>query len=76
MIEISYKCKCMSAEAKVSVIPRDPKRDVVEWMQTIVQPTLGYDHKTRSPGCTRPAMEYAKIPIDKDLPVGAFSRRQ
>lgn len=64
MIEIRYKCTCMPAEVGVSVIPRDPRRDVVEWLKQIVEPTLSYDHATRSPHCRRRSMEYAKVPID------------
>lgn len=64
MIEIKYKCQCMATEVALQLIPRDPARDIVEWMETIVQPAIGYDHRTRSPRCHRTKMEYAKIPLD------------
>lgn len=77
MIEIRYKCFCMALEVGVHVIPRDPKRDVVEWMQQIVEPTLSYDHTTRSPHCRRTSMEYAKIPVDPASDaIGAKTRPQ
>lgn len=65
MIEIKYKCQCMKEEVALQVIPRDVNRDIVEWMREIVQPAIGYDHKTRSPKCHRAKMEYAKIPMDE-----------
>lgn len=64
MLEIRYKCLCMGAEAVVHVVERDPARDVVEWMEEIVQPSIAYDHRRRSPKCRRAKMEYAKIPVD------------
>lgn len=63
-IELKYKCLCMATEASIHVVERDPAGDPVEWMRTIVEPSISYDHIRRSPKCRRAKMEYAKIPID------------
>lgn len=64
MIEVRYKCKCMGLETSLQLIERDAKREAAEWMEMIVTPAISYDHRTRSPYCRRPAMEYVKIPMD------------
>jgi hypothetical protein len=64
MIEVRYKCACMLAEAVIGVVQRDPQRDVIEWMETIVQPAISYHHRSHSPRCMRQAMEYLEIPMD------------
>jgi len=70
MIEVKYRCGCMAAEAALLVIPRDPKRDVAEWIDGPLMAAVSYDHKTRSPFCRAVALEYLKIPADD--PTGAI----
>lgn len=69
-MKVIYKCTCMPAEVTITVVDRDPARDVVEWMETIVLVSIGYDHKSRSPNCTAKAMEYAKLEVRDGQPLG------
>lgn len=65
MIEIKYKCRCMKAEAAVFVVPRDPARNVVEWIEGPVMSAVGYDHTTRSPFCRAEKLDYLKLPVNE-----------
>jgi hypothetical protein len=67
MMDVTYKCACMSKEATVVVPDRHPKGDLMEWME-LVQHCIGVDHRARSPICVATAMEYAKIPFDEAAP--------
>lgn len=70
MIEIKYKCKCCD-ERVVHVPPRLPGEDIADWMNLVVQAALYLDHRTRSPQCTETTMEYAKIPMTENQPLGS-----
>jgi hypothetical protein len=70
MIEIHYKCHCMPSEVSLLVRERTAEESVVEWMESVARPALGVDHATRSPLCMSSKMEYLKIPVDDDTPIG------
>lgn len=70
MIEIRYKCRCMSSEVELMVRERTGSENVVEWMETVVRPALGEDHQKRSPLCVSNAVDYLKIPFDENVPIG------
>ena len=72
MIEVKYKCRCMKDEAGVFVVPRDPNRDVVQWIDGPVMAAITYDHTTRSPFCRAEKLDYLKLPLDEQgLAIGA-----
>lgn len=64
--QISYKCACMTTEVLIDVPGRRPGEDVVTWMERIVRPWLGEDHRLRSPFCQAKAVEYLKLPLPED----------
>jgi len=51
MIQVMYECKVCKVKATVEVAIRETKMNVVDWMEWAVQPTIGRDHRTRSPFC-------------------------
>jgi len=65
----------MPKEVEVGVRARRDNEDVIHWVQEVLAPALGSDHHQRSPRCVRTKMEYAKIPVQKDQPIGAPVRR-
>jgi len=70
MKEIIYKCACMKEERTLHVRYRGATEDIVHWMQAVVQPAITNDHRQHAPLCTRTEMEYAKIELDRDRPIG------
>lgn len=70
MINLTYKCACMSCDAIVDVPERPPGSDLMLWMG-VVTATIAMDHGTRSPRCRSTAMQYVKTPlVDTDVPIG------
>lgn len=67
-MKILYKCFCMAVEAEIEVMDRPARGDLLDWMQNAVQPSIGVDHRARSPHCRAAALEYAKIPLDEAAP--------
>ena len=67
-MKIWYKCVCMEAEAEIEVMDRPNGGDILDWMRGVVQPSIGVDHRARSPRCQAQALEYAKIPLDEAAP--------
>jgi hypothetical protein len=67
MIDITYKCRCMSAEATFQVRNRVEGEDIATWMYD-VQRKMGEDHTKRSPLCLATKVEYAKIPAPENAP--------
>lgn len=68
-MNIFYKCKCMKSEATLEVADRREDEQIEDWMQH-VQMAISVDHRKRNALCTADKMEYAKIPVEKDLPIG------
>lgn len=68
---VRYKCVCMAAETEVGVRARRDGEDVVAWVREIVGGAIAADHHQRSPRCPRKTMEYAKIPVRPEQPIGA-----
>jgi len=71
MIEIRFRCLCMSEEKGVHVRWRKPGEDLSAWMKKIVQPALGDAHKALSPSCPLRVLKYAKVPLsDNETRIG------
>lgn len=68
MMEVRYKCRCMLTETSIRVPFRRLGEDVVQYMQTVIQPAVYLDHRQRSPSCREEKMEYAKIPSPENAP--------
>lgn len=66
-MQILVKCKCTDGEAKVPVRDREDNEDIRDYM-TCVQLQLGVWHSIR--GCPETEMEYIKIPLVADKPIG------
>lgn len=75
MIELRYKCYCSPEERVLAVREREPGEDIRRWMKQIAVPQLTADHRKRSPLCQSAAMEYMKIPMDEDAPIGSKHTR-
>lgn len=69
-MDVIYKCSCMNKETTINVPNRREGVDILEWME-IVQICMGFDHRSLSPHCRAGKVEYAKIPIDENMPIGA-----
>lgn len=67
-MKIIYKCRCMATEAHVEVRDRREDEDILEWMESAVQPTLGAYHIRTSPWCRSTVSEYVKIPMPENSP--------
>lgn len=64
IIEIRYKCSCLSAEVSLNVpARRGPAHDVKAWMDDVVAVRISADHRKRSPTCPSTTMEFVKIPV-------------
>lgn len=68
MIQIPYKCRCMTEEATVSVPARRADVDIVTWVQLTVVGAVTVDHRRRSPLCRSTTMEFIKIPAPENAP--------
>lgn len=63
-IDVRYTCgTCPVANAKVTVREREPKEDVVEWVERVVGKAVSVDHWRRSPYCTATSVRELKIPV-------------
>lgn len=70
MTEIRYKCKCMNKERSIIVTDRVSKSDIADWMENVVQSSVGYDHRARNPLCRNKETEFIKIPMsDEDIDI-------
>jgi len=67
---IKYKCYCMQDEVDLVVQDRRADQDIIEWMEETVRPALTKDHQQRNAACMSQKMEYVKIPVFDELPVG------
>lgn len=74
VIEVKYKCACMSTEAEVMVRERAPGEDAPAWLQSAVVPEISRDHRRRSPLCVAAKVDHLLIPIQDDVPVGSVRR--
>lgn len=74
MIELAYKCSCMQDEQQFFVRERNDDEDIVDYMETVVRPALGIHHTKVSPLCQSPTVEYLKLPISDDKPLGQTSK--
>lgn len=70
MIEIRFKCGCMSAESSFEVRDRRDDEDVVDWMKQAVEPAMGEFHSRTSPLCRRHKCEYIMIPDESERGIG------
>lgn len=68
MITCKYKCKCLDADVSVEVPERNPRQDVVEWVEQTMGVVIAKDHASRSPWCKSDTMEYVKIPAPDNAP--------
>ncbi len=65
-VKIRYKCACLQDEVTLDIQARRPHQDIAEWMENIVTPALGVDHRKRSPICQATAVEYLKLAVPED----------
>lgn len=72
---IQYKCTCMPTEVDLRVPERKTGEDIKSFMDNM-SVAISKDHSTRSPLCTRTTMEYAKVPMDDNKPIGETPLRQ
>jgi hypothetical protein len=75
MIELRYKCGCMSEETTLMVRERRAHEDIIRWMDFVVRPALGIDHQKRSPLCRADKVEYLKVPVEDEKPIGSGKTR-
>lgn len=73
LIEISYRCGCMSAFASIYVEERGAGEDLMIFMGR-VQEALGSDHRKKRPICTATTVDEVKIPFEQET-VGKGPRR-
>lgn len=76
MITIQYKCLCMVNEVDLTIRERLPDEDVRHYVGEYLGLMISADHQTRSPLCTQTIMEYCKIPVDDDKPIGVKPHQQ
>lgn len=69
-IVLFYKCHCMQDQVTLTVRQRVAYENVVDWIEEVVRPALTEDHGKRSPLCFAGTVEYLKIPVDDNQPVG------
>jgi hypothetical protein len=60
----------MPAEATVMVRERIASENVTDWLEAIARPSIISAHTATSPLCLATEMEYLKIPIDDNFPIG------
>lgn len=75
MIDVFYGCeKCGIKEAKVAVVERPPRENVVDFVNRAALQCKA-DHDGRSPDCEIGKLSYLKIPVDDDTrPIGSARR--
>lgn len=73
MIEQRYKCVCMKTEASFIMRERRPDEDIRAYME-VVRRALGDDHIKRSPLCRAGAVEYLKMPLSENKPIGQVEK--
>lgn len=66
---VKYKCACMQDEVEIQVPARTKRQNVVEFVQNTAA-LIHADHSLRNSLCTRNTMEYMKIPVLPNMPVG------
>lgn len=64
-MQIIYKCRCMKNERTIVVTDRIKDTDIGDWMSSVVQPCLSYDHRNNSPLCVADKVDYLKIHVDQ-----------
>lgn len=69
MIEMIYKCRCMSIEDSFLMRERRRNEKIVDFMKE-VQERLGIEHRRRSPLCLSTTTEYAKFRVRDGTPIG------
>lgn len=74
-IKLTYKCKCMREEVTFECASRREGESVTDYM-VFVQIAVTADHRTRSPLCISPALDYLKMPIEDNKGIGEVSTRQ
>jgi hypothetical protein len=64
MITCKYSCpECGIVDQEVQVPARQSAQvDVVQWMEKVVFPTIGEDHKNRSPKCNPKELKNLMVP--------------
>jgi hypothetical protein len=71
VVEFLYKCSCMPRERAFYVRERLPNESIIDFMDKAVRPALSIDHRSRSPLCAATRLEYLKMPVDENKPIGA-----
>lgn len=61
-MNIKYKCRCMNREIEIVVTDRVKGSDIADWMGSVVEMSVSYHHRSKSPSCTFDKLEYLKIP--------------
>jgi hypothetical protein len=56
----------MQDEVTLHMPARSMQEDVIDFVERM-QRDIGVDHRKRSPLCMATKLEYAKIPLDKDV---------
>ncbi len=67
MIDIKLKCKCTDGEVTLLVRERFENEEVLDYMEYI-QYVINVWHSSR--GCSETTLEYVKLPISEDKPIG------
>lgn len=62
MIEVQYKCRCMSEERSVWIKHRRHNEDAASVMDRAAR-AITDDHRTVKPLCNERKVEYVKIPV-------------
>ena len=63
MIRILYTCgACGLEDVGLDIRERGENEDVIQWMNDVVKPALGEDHRRRSPYCLASTLDAVKIP--------------
>lgn len=71
MIDLKLKCKCTFGEETLSVRERFADEDICAYMNFIQQMVAEW-HSSRL--CSAPALQYLKIPVDDNSPIGVVAR--
>lgn len=67
-MKVMFKCRCMAAEAEITVRDRAAAEDIIDWMEDEVRPAVGRYHQQNSPQCTSTVAEYLKVPLPENAP--------
>ncbi len=66
MIDVAYKCRCMSREAGLHVRDFNPGETVQQWMEGPLRMSVSLDHSKRAPRCDMLITEYVALPFELD----------